>query len=219
MKVIAKLIKEAKPYWNKCLHSKFVTELVKGTISEKRMIKYIVEDTKYLVEFAKGCAYEITKCQTLKEIRLFYTLLGFINEAEIANRRRFLTSRNISEEWCETRIPDIVNQQYIKHMLKYCKNSTLLEGYLSLLPCGLSYIYIFNTLIKKYPNMLKTKYGDIIGCYVGPELIKLGKMMEQFADQIGSKKDKYDKLRKIFIESCKHEIKFWDMAYNKKLGK
>ena len=51
---VQQLVQESLPVWEKCLHSEFLTHLADGTLDEACFKGYIVEDSLYLREYAKG---------------------------------------------------------------------------------------------------------------------------------------------------------------------
>ena len=151
---IQKIIDDSIPIWEECLNTKFVQGLINGTLKDEQITKYIVEDTRYLLNYAKCYAYLITKSNTLEEIRMYYDILSFVKEGETSIRRDFLKKHNLNEYDVETTIPDPECQIYIDSMMNWCANGSLVEGTMSILPCMLSYGYIFNKAYRKNPKML-----------------------------------------------------------------
>ena len=168
------IIKDSIPIWEECLNSNFVYGLVNGNLTDEQITKYLIEDTRYLLNYAKCFALLISKCNTLEEIRNYYDILGFVKEGEASVRRKFLQEHNLDEELVETTIPDPINQGYIDALLSWCSNGSLIEGTMSLLPCMLSYTYIFNKYYKEHPNMLKgNKFDYILVEYIGKDIEEL----------------------------------------------
>ena len=74
------IINDSLPIWEECINSRFVQGLVNGSLTDEQITKYIVEDTRYLLNYAKCYALLISKCNTLEEIRMFYDILAFVKE-------------------------------------------------------------------------------------------------------------------------------------------
>ena len=216
---IDEIIADSIPIWEECINTKFVQELINGTLSDERMVKYIVEDTRYLFNYAKCFALLISKCNNLEEIRFFYDILAFVNEGETSVRKTFLKNHNIDDNEVQTTIPDIENQIYIDSMLNWCSNGTLIEGTMSVLPCMLSYEYIFNKCYKENPHMLDNNpYYDVLKEYVGEEVTNWCKEWSSFANKLMNKyPNSLEKCKRIFRFSSIREREFWNMSYNNKL--
>lgn len=215
--VLDKAIKDSIPIWDKCIEMPFIKELCLGSIDDDRMLNYIIEDTIYLLNYARCFAHLITKCDTLEKIRFFYSVLGFVNEKETSSRRMFIKEHGLNEEDVEKKEAHQLCKKYLDHMNDCCKNKSLEEGLMSMLPCILSYQYIFYKVYEKNPNMLdKNKYRHILEPYVDPNYKLEAQRWIDFSNKIlcNSKIDE-DKLIEAFRISSICELDFWKMSYEK----
>ena len=217
--LLDRIVNDSIPIWDECARTPFVQEITDGIISDERVLKYIVEDTLYLLEYAKCFAYQITKCKTLEEIRYFYGILGFVNESETSVRRAFISRHGFSDCRVETKTPDAVCKAYTDFMISQCKDGNLKEGLMSILPCMLSYQYIFYKMYQQKPDIPKTKYAEILAYYICDEYAAVAKEWKDFADKICGKVSSQEekRLTEIFRASSEHELNFWHMSYEKKL--
>lgn len=217
--LLERIVDDSIPIWDECARTPFVKEITSGTIADEKVLKYIVEDTLYLLEYAKCFAYQITKCKTLEEIRYFYDILGFVNESETSVRRAFIKGHGLSDFQVETKTPDAVCKAYTDFMLDCCKDGNLKEGLMSILPCMLSYQYIFQKMYRENPCIPKTKYAEILAFYICDEYAALAKEWKCFAEKICGELSAQEekRLTEIFRTSSEHELKFWKMSYEKKL--
>ena len=213
------IINDSLPIWEECINSRFVQGLVNGSLTDEQITKYIVEDTRYLLNYAKCYALLISKCNTLEEIRMFYDILAFVKEGETSVRREFIKEHGLNDYDVETTIPDIENQIYIDSMMNWCANGSLVEGTMSILPCMLSYGYIFNECIKRYPNMLDNNpFKKILEGYIGDEMEVWCKEWADFANRLmNTYPMSYEKCKSIFRFSSLREKEFWEMSYDNKL--
>ena len=216
---MTKIIDDSLPIWDECIKTPFVQGLIKGTLTDEQVTKYIVEDTRYLLNYAKCYALLISKCNTLEEIRMFYDILAFVKEGETSVRREFITKHGLNDHDVETSIPDIENQIYIDSMMNWCHNGSLVEGTMSILPCMLSYGYIFNKLYKEKKDMLiNNPYKDILEGYIGEEMELWCKEWTNFANALMNEyPNSFEKCKSIFRFSSLRELEFWKMSYNIKL--
>lgn len=216
---IDEIVNDSLPIWDECMNTEFVQGLIKGKLTEEQITKYIVEDTKYLLNYAKCYAYLITKCNTLEEIRMYYDILSFVKEGETSVRREFLHSHGLTDEDVETSLPDSITQMYVDSMVSWCSTGTIVEGTMSVLPCMLSYEYIFLKLYKEYPNMLEgNPYRSILAEYVAEGMDKVCEAWKNFANELMNKYPfNMEKCKAIFRTSSLREKDFWIMSYNNKL--
>ena len=214
-----KIIDDSIPIWEECLNTKFVQGLINGTLKDEQITKYIVEDTRYLLNYAKCYAYLITKSNTLEEIRMYYDILAFVKEGETSVRRDFLKKHNLNEYDVETTIPDPECQIYIDSMMNWCANGSLVEGTMSILPCMLSYSYIFNKAYRKNPKMLDNNpFKNILEEYIGENIVAWCKEWADFANKLmNTYPNSFEKCKSIFRFSSIREKEFWEMSYNNKL--
>lgn len=217
--VLDRIIEDSIPIWDECINTPFVQEITDGTIADEKVLKYIVEDSLYLLEYAKCFAYEIAKCKTLEDIRYFYGILGFVNEDETSIRREFIKNHNLTDFQVETKTPDAVCKEYTDFMLSQCKNEDIKEGLCSILPCMLSYQYIFKNVYNKKPQLLGTKYARIIAFYCSNEYKDLVKEWKNKANTICGKLSVEEEkhLTDIFRTASEFELKFWKMSYDNAL--
>lgn len=213
------IINDSLPIWNECINTDFVKGLINGTLTNEQMTKYIVEDTRYLLNYAKCYAYLITKCNTLEEIRMFYDILSFVKEGETSVRREFIKKQGLTDYDVETTIPDIESQIYIDSMMNWCSCGSIVEGTMAILPCMLSYGYIFNKCYKENPNMLDNNpFKDVLEQYVSPYMEQWCKEWSNFANVLmNTYPCSKEKCKEIFRFSSLRELEFWKMSFNKKL--
>ncbi len=104
-------------------------------------------------------------------------------------------------------------------MMNWCTNGSLVEGTMAILPCMLSYSYIFNKLFKENPNMLDNNpFKEILEGYIGNEMEEWCKIWSDFANQLMNKyPSSFEKCKSIFRFSSIRELEFWKMSFNNKL--
>lgn len=214
-----KIIEDSIPIWEECIKTPFVQGLINGTLSDEQITKYIVEDTRYLLNYAKCYALLIAKCNTLDEIRSFYNILAFVNEGETSVRRDFILKHGLDENLIETTIPDMESQIYIDSMMNWCANGNIVEGTMSILPCMLSYGYIFNKCYKENPKMLDNNpFKEILNEYISDDVEAYCKEWADFGNMLMNKyPSSFEKCKEIFRFSSIREREFWHMSYNNKL--
>lgn len=76
--------------WEDCCNEKFLNEMADGTLDRKKFYDYIIQDSIYLRGYLKRFAFAMTKASTLEDMKLYYSLLGYVNDGENVTRLNYL---------------------------------------------------------------------------------------------------------------------------------
>lgn len=215
--IMDKAIAESLEIWNSCASLPMVEELWDGSLNKERFKTYLIEDSLYLREYARGYAYAMTKAKTMEDMRFFYSVLGFVNENETSVRIQGLNNLGLTEDEIEEYIPAHFNTAYIDHMLQYCKNGTIKEAVMALLPCMLSYHYVFCKQKEKAP--CGKQYENLVEEYISLAYKNDCDTWISYANFLC--KNITDEEERILIEifkiSSQHEYFFWTGCYQKEI--
>ncbi|OON94251.1 MAG: hypothetical protein ATN31_03995 [Candidatus Epulonipiscioides saccharophilum] len=211
------LIKYSMDIWVQYLTHPFTTKAVNGTLDKELFKNYIIEDSIYLREYSRVFAAGMYKSTTKQDIRFFYELLSFVEEGEASTRLNYVKELGLNDDWINSIEPRKENKEYIDYMLSVAKNGTPLEILVVILPCILSYGYIFSELVKKSGGINENNpYKDFLDDYTNQEWIQYSLKCENYVNQMANNlkinSDYKEKLCNIFRNSSICELKFWDMA-------
>lgn len=215
MSFVELLVQNSMDIWDQCLSHPFIQALADDSLSEAQFKNYMIQDSIYLKEYAKVYAAAMFKADTLQEIRMYYSILGFVTEHEGAARIAYLKEHGITEDDLEY-IPALPeNQAYTDYMLSIAKQYGQPEILMAALPCTLSYFYIFHTLFTQNPHIQNSPYWPILQEYASDGYEQACHDISVFTEALcapiqGSRREK---LLEIFRTSSLHELHFWDMAY------
>ena len=212
MREINELISKNKLIWDQCLETKFLRSLIKASISENEFKKYMIEDSIYLREYARVFGMAIYKSQSLKEIKFFYSLLSFVENDEGTTRLKYLAKYGLNDEDLTLYKPLEPNKKYTTFMLDIAKNHELVFILAAVLPCMLSYLYIFKKVLGKIDEN-KCKYLDFIIEYSNPEYEKICAFwLDFFMEKCEKlKEEELQKIEEIFTKSSLFELEFFSM--------
>lgn len=106
------------------------------------------------------------------------------------------------------------NQNYIDFLLEVAERGDENEMIMAVLPCMLSYIYIFRKLAVQ-PDCKQSRYWDFIKDYANDIYAENCREWCSFASRKCEKLSKLqkDSLSKIFEKASLLELDFWNMAY------
>ena len=85
------------PLWEAAADTPFLAEMGRGTLDRRQFLDYIVQDSIYLRDYLKAFAMGIYKSRTLKEIQVFYSVLGFVNDSENETRLKYLADNGMTD--------------------------------------------------------------------------------------------------------------------------
>lgn len=213
MEFMKQTVSEALPIWDDCMQSSFVQELKEGTLSEMKFKKYMIQDSIYLKYYAKVFAKAMYHAETLADMQVFYSVLCCVTDSESVVRLNYLKSYHMTDADIEHIKPLAQNRRYIEFMMETAKKANINEMLMAVLPCMLSYSYIFAKIQKEISA--NNHYEDFISDYADKEYAKECENWTTFADE--KCKDctpcEQEKLKEIFKQASYLELDFWNMSY------
>ena len=200
--------------WDECMNTPFVQELKKGVLPLDKFKRYIIQDSIYLKHYARIYGKAIYHSTTLKDIQLYYSVLCFVTDTESAVRLNYLKQFGITDDDIEFIEPLPENQNYINFMIEAAESGNATKILMALLPCLLSYNYIFRKILNE-SKIAKSRYLDLITDYANDQYYEVCKKWCDFADvkcKMLSENEK-EEMRIIFDKASLLELDFWKMAY------
>ena len=88
----------AMPLWRAAADEDFLTGMGEGTLDRQAFLDYIVQDSLYLRDYLKAYAMALFKSQTLRQMQVFYSVLGYVNDGENATRLRYLSEAGLTDD-------------------------------------------------------------------------------------------------------------------------
>ena len=154
----------------------------------------------------------IYHAETLREIQLYYSILNFVTDTESVVRLNYLRQFGMTDDDIESIDPLPENQKYINFLFETAERGNGCEILMAVLPCMLSYSYIFRKLADE-PESRKSRYWDFIQDYADDRYAESCKEWCDFADKkCGSLSEaEQKKLGSIFEKAGYLELDFWNM--------
>lgn len=202
------------PIWDACAATPFLRELASGTLPEEKFKRYLIQDSIYLKQYARVFGMAIYRSTHLEEMRLFYSMLSFVTEEESFVRLSDLERFRPTEGGTASLEPLPVNRRYTDFLLRTARRGTSLEILMSVLPCMLSYSYIFRKIAAGQKGG-RTKYADFIEDYAEDGYYENCQSWCGAAAQMcqGAAETEKTALRGSFQAASLFELDFWKMAY------
>lgn len=133
------------PIWEECMAVSFLREVKNKTLSLERLSGYMLQDCIYLEAYARIFGKLICCAADFAEIQLYYSGLSFVADGEAETRLRW---KRLAE--AQTGTEGIAEKPetaaYIHFLERAAERGKDLEMLMAVLPCMLSYSYIFRRM-------------------------------------------------------------------------
>lgn len=214
MSFMKETISKSLRIWDECVKSDFISELKKGTLPIEKFKSYMVQDSIYLKHYARVYGKAIFHSTNLRDIQIYYSILSFVTDTESAVRINYLSSFGMTDDDIEFIQPLQENQNYIDFLLNIAEGGNVCEILMAVLPCMMSYSYIFRKIADE-PDTSKSQYWDFIQDYADnkyyEDCISWGEFADCKCENLTENEKRH--LSEIFEEASILELDFWKMAY------
>ncbi|MFH1762715.1 MAG: thiaminase II [Gemmatimonadota bacterium] len=204
----------AEPLWANQLHHPFVKGLGDGTLAEERFKRWVLQDYRYLTEFARVFAWAAAKADCLDSMSWYARVLDLTLNTEMELHRQYaarfrLTSADLEAEpmWPTTRA-------YTDFLVRTAADGDMMDLLAALLPCAWGYLYLARKLAEG-GRPADQRYSDWISQYASEEFAQALEWLRGELDRLASgiPEDKRKRLFEIFLLSTRYEWLFWEMCW------
>ena len=215
MKLTDQLYAAAEPIWAAQLRHPFVEGLGDGSLDEERFKRWVLQDYRYLKEFARVFAWAVAKAQDLDSMAWYAGVLDLTLNTEMALHREYaarfgLTPRDLEDEpmWPTTRA-------YTDFLVRTAADGDMVDLLAALLPCAWGYVHLAQELASAEPPR-DQRYADWIAQYASKEFADARDWLRDELDRMaeGLSQEKRARLTEIFLVSSRYEWLFWEMCWH-----
>lgn len=200
-------------------HQPHLQELVAGTLPIEKFRYQIMQNYKYLLEYAKVFALAIAKSPDYQTMARFRSILDEVMENEVPFYRKYYQEKlNIDPEELDRVIMDGTNRAYTSHERACSWQGDLAELVIAVLPCAVCYreqAKLIDPLCKLPKEHL---YREWIDMYLGEIFTESVSQLIELANELAEHKTEAElkRLEEIYYASCMYELLCWDTYYNMK---
>lgn len=214
MTFMEQVIADSLPLWDDAANTLFLEQMGTGSLNKQKFYDYIVQDSIYLRDYLRAFAMGIVKARSLKEMQVFYSVLGFVNDSENATRLNYLADCGMTDEDVEQVEKKPACAAYTKFLLDTAMQEQIPEILMAVMPCMLGYYYVFEALAKKYPQVMDSYYGPLVRDYSSEYYKQCCDDWTAYCNRVceGLDRDRKERLSEIFKQASRHELYFWEMA-------
>jgi thiaminase/transcriptional activator TenA len=204
----------AEPLWEEQLQHPFVKGLGDGTLEEERFRRWVLQDYRYLMEFARVFAWAAAKADRLESMSWYAGVLDLTLNTEMDLHRRYAARFNLTAHDLEAEPMWPTTRAYTDFLVRTAAEGDMTDLLSALLPCAWGYVYLARKLAEVgLPD--DQRYSDWISQYASDEFAQALDWLRQELDRlaIGITEDKRRHLMEIFLVSTRYEWLFWEMCW------
>jgi thiaminase/transcriptional activator TenA len=197
------------------LQHPFVTGIGDGTLPLAAFRYYMCQDYVFLIDYCRVLALAVAKADDLETMGRFAALLHTTLHTEMALHREFAAQFGIAGAELEATRAAPSTRSYTQHLLATAYGGSLADISAALLPCMWDYSDIGQRLAAQGVPASQPLYADWIRMYATPEFGALATWLRALLDRLArhAAPAEQERLTRLFIDSCRYEYLFWDMAY------
>lgn len=219
MRFTEQLCQQAAAVRERVFQHPFVTGIGDGTLPLVAFRYYMCQDYVFLIDYCHVLALAVAKADDLATMGRFAALLHATLHTEMALHRDFAAQFGISTAELETTQAAPSTRGYTQHLLTVAYAGSLPEITAALLPCMWDYSEIGQRLAARGLPAAQPLYGAWIRTYAAAEFGELAAWLRDLLDHLASHAAPVaqTRLARLFMDSCRYEYLFWEMAYRQEI--
>ena len=204
----------AMPLWRAAADEDFLTGMGEGTLDRQAFLDYIVQDSLYLRDYLKAYAMALFKSQTLRQMQVFYSVLGYVNDGENATRLRYLSEAGLTDDDVDTMEKKPACAAYTDFLLRVAREEDVPEIVMAVMPCMVGYRFVFEELLRRCPAVLEGPYAPLVRDYTAPEYAAACAEWTDFTNALCAPlpAERRAHLIDLFVHASAHVLYFWQIA-------
>jgi thiaminase (transcriptional activator TenA) len=209
------LYEAARPLWDAQLAHPFVCGIGDGTLEEERFKRWVRQDYRYLVEFARVFAWAAAKADRLESMSWYARALDLTLNTEMELHRRYAGRFAISRDELEREPTWPTTRAYTDFLVRTAADGDMLELLAALLPCAWGYAYIGQHLAAgERPE--DERYAEWVDQYSSPEFVAAADWLRGELDRLGDglASTSQARMTELFVLSSRYEWQFWEMCWH-----
>jgi thiaminase/transcriptional activator TenA len=209
------LYEAARPIWAAQLAHPFVRGIADGTLGEDKFKRWVRQDYRYLVEFARVFAWAAAKSDRLESMSWYARALDLTLNTEMELHRRYAERFGISREELEREPMWPTTRAYTDFLVRTSADGDMLELLSALLPCAWGYVYIGQHLAAG-DRPADERYAEWVDQYSSAEFAEAAAWLRGELDRLadGLTPTSQARATELFVLSSRYEWQFWEMCWH-----
>ncbi len=207
--------------WKCYLANDFIWHIADGNLSPSAYRHFIEQDYLYCLNFCRAYALAAAKSRSAGELRRSLSRAVAILDGELELHRRLLADWGLSLDEIETLPESSANIAYTRYLLDIGASGDLLDLHVALSICVVGYAEVGALLVGHERTRVEgNPYRSWIEQYADPDFQALADSVRDHLDQIAEGRltlPRFAELARIFRQTLRLDIGFWDMAYREQV--
>ena len=201
--------------WEECLNHPFVTGIGDGTLAVEKFRYFMLQDYRYLFDYARVFALGVVKARDPELMRTFAANVDAILGGEMKIHRAYMKRLGITEEQVFAVKPALDNLSYTNYMLSVASAGGPMEIVAAILACSWSYAEIGQALAAIPGAAEHPFYGEWIQGYASEDYAATNQALIELMDELaaGATEEQLAYLTDVFVNCSRYELGFWDMSW------
>lgn len=214
MSLSADLQGAALPIWEAQVEHPFVKGIADGSLDERLFKRWVLQDYRYLKEFARIFAWAVAKADRLESMAWYAAVLDLTLNTEMALHREYAARFGLTPDDLEAEPMWPTTRAYTDFLVRVAADGDMLDLLAALLPCAWGYLFIARRM-KDGGTPDDARYADWIEMYSSDDFAGAADWLRAELDRLASdvSQEKRGRLEEIFVLSSRYEWMFWEMCW------
>ena len=176
-----------------------------------------MQDSLYLRDYLKAYAMALFKSQTLRQMQVFYSVLGYVNDGENATRLRYLSEAGLTDDDVDTMEKKPACAAYTDFLLRVAREEDVPEIVMAVSPAWSATSFVFEELLRRCPPCWRGPTRPLCATTPRPNTPRPARSGTDFTNALCAHlpAERRAHLIDLFVQASAHELYFWQMAGGK----
>jgi thiaminase/transcriptional activator TenA len=200
--------------WDAQLEHPYVQGIGDGSLDEALFKNWVLQDYRYLKEFARIFAWAVAKADRLESMGWYAAVLNLTLNSEMELHRQYAARFGLTPDDLEAATMWPTTRAYTDFLVRTAADGDMADLVAALLPCAWGYVYVAKQLATGAPPG-DQRYADWIAQYASEEFAQAAEWLKDEMNQLaeGTTQEKRARLTEIFVLSSRYEWQFWEMCW------
>ena len=208
------LFESAEGIWRAQLEHPFVQGIGDGSLGEDRFRRWVLQDYRYLEEFARIFAWAAAKADRLASMSWYASVLDLTLNTEMELHREYAARFGLDAGDLEATSMWPTTRAYTDFLVRTAADGDMARILAALLPCAWGYAWIAERLARK-GDPGDRRYADWIEQYTSEDFRDAARWLKRETNLVarGRSERERERLIEIFVLSSRYEWQFWQMCW------
>ncbi|WP_418427138.1 thiaminase II [Bifidobacterium pullorum] len=203
--------------WEHGYRQPFIRELGAGTLARERFAFYLLQDYRYLTEYAKVHALAATKTDDPEIMAFMAQVQQNIFAVESSVHRAYMAGYGVTEEEMLNVRQSAFARAYTSNILTIAYSKPLIDILVAVLPCAWVYADYGQRLAREFADTLDANpYKSWVDMYKTDEFWQGSVWLIDHIERLAADlpEERKQELVDIFVAGVENEYMFWASAYD-----